>query len=109
MVLADVDSTRDVRYPQTYVLVVLLPRVLVSELSGQSNILSKVEESGMASKAELKASHVWRERLGQVRRWSPIVLNQKWSSKSLMRMNMHEAMAHALLRCLPKCSPLLIL
>lgn len=42
-------------------------RVLVSELSGQSNILSKVEESGMASKAELKGSDVWRDRLGQVR------------------------------------------
>eukprot|EP00903_Cladosiphon_okamuranus_P015421 g14244.t1 len=41
-------------------------RVLVSELSGQSNILSKVEDSGMASKSELKASKVWRERLGQV-------------------------------------------
>ncbi len=43
------------------------PRVLVSELSGQSNILSKVEDSGMASKSELQASKVWRERLGQVR------------------------------------------
>eukprot|EP00904_Undaria_pinnatifida_P000929 jgi/Undpi1/10837/HiC_scaffold_3.g01366.m2 len=41
-------------------------RVLVSELSGQSNILSKVEDSGMASKAELKASDVWRSRLVQV-------------------------------------------
>ncbi|CAB1106303.1 unnamed protein product [Ectocarpus sp. CCAP 1310/34] len=41
-------------------------RVLVSELSGQSNILSKVEDSGMASKTELKASKVWRERMGQV-------------------------------------------
>lgn len=41
-------------------------RVLVSELSGQSNILSKVEDSGMASKSELKASKVWRERMGQV-------------------------------------------
>lgn len=45
----------------------MLLRVLVSELSGQSNILSKVEDSGMASKAELKASNVWRDRLGQVR------------------------------------------
>ncbi|CAM9628253.1 unnamed protein product [Ectocarpus fasciculatus] len=43
-----------------------MKRVLVSELSGQSNILSKVEDSGMASKTELKASKVWRERMGQV-------------------------------------------
>ncbi|CAM9091670.1 unnamed protein product [Ascophyllum nodosum] len=41
-------------------------RVLVSELSGQSNIVTKVEESGMASAAEMKASNVWRQRLGQV-------------------------------------------
>lgn len=41
-------------------------RVLVSELSGQSNIITKVEESGMASAAELKASNIWRQRLGQV-------------------------------------------
>lgn len=38
----------------------------MSELSGQSNIVTKVEESGMASAAELKASNVWRQRLGQV-------------------------------------------
>lgn len=38
----------------------------MSELSGQSNIISKVEESGMASAAELKASNIWRQRLGQV-------------------------------------------
>ncbi|CAM9105727.1 unnamed protein product [Hapterophycus canaliculatus] len=41
-------------------------RVLVSELSGQSNILSKVEDSGMASKSELKGSKIWKERMGQV-------------------------------------------
>lgn len=46
---------------------VLSRRVLVSELSGQSNILSKVEDSGMASKSELKGSKVWKERMGQVR------------------------------------------
>ncbi|CAM9677046.1 unnamed protein product [Pylaiella littoralis] len=41
-------------------------RILVSELSGQSNILAKVEDSGMASKSELEGSQVWRERVGQV-------------------------------------------
>lgn len=86
--VADIYSTRDVRSSQMYALVVMFPRVLVSELSGQSNILSKVEESGIASKAELKASQVWRERLGQVRRWSPIVLDEMCSSKSLMRICM---------------------
>ncbi|CAM9351380.1 unnamed protein product [Discosporangium mesarthrocarpum] len=41
-------------------------RVLVSELSGRSNILSKIEEFGIGNIEEIKSSKVWKDRMGKV-------------------------------------------
>ncbi|CAM9696709.1 unnamed protein product [Chrysoparadoxa australica] len=43
-----------------------LRRVLVSELSGRSNIISKVQQFGMGSEEEMKTSTLWKERVGTV-------------------------------------------